>query len=648
MRKREKVNSNWIAGIFAIAAAQIFLAGFLKIPAFSAVLERLGNQNLIFYVIYLGIFVISFFAVAWILKKCDIQLPGQLGPILGIGTLVVSLLFLLCIFRNEEQLLGMVLSLGVIEPFLWLKIPKMISVMAVVLGSAFVFLRIKADTSRGKENEFYLFYAGMAVLSGWSLYMPNYLEADPLHGHAYYVSLYNVVHGRAYDDLFTSMYGHYAIFFKWPLKLIGNGNIQDAALLIAILGGLAAFLCMLVIHRFCKNSVVRILGAVASVLPVVGLRLNNYWQVQPHRILFSAIFLAYAVWYLDRRSRGKAIGGYLLAVLAIVWNTETGVVCALSWAALQCYLYLDVHRFWSLKSFGFYGLQVLVAAGSFLGAYGFVNLYNLIHGGTWNSLRTFLYPLLTEEYMTGYLRTNLPTVAGEYMVVLVVFLSAFVWSMLRNRVLNPEDTNASSRKHQLVFFAAILGLGQITYYINRAEYFNLDIIYVIFVILACIFLETAITGQSFDGWKEKSWKEITKINTALVMTVILTALSLATLVQGGHQLNIRAQNGSQDMESVYAFLEELKKDVPINTFGFGQGVPELYSLMGWDTRCHVIDFSDRTELSLQYVRDSLEQEDGFFAFIQDAEFILEEQEGVWYKYKTYEYAGDEYGFFLRQ
>ena len=138
------------------------------------------------------------------------------------------------------------------------------------------------------------------------------------------------------------------------------------------------------------------------------------------------------------------------------------------------------------------------------------------------------------------------------------------------------------------------------------------------------------------------------INTSIFMTVILTALSLGTLVQSGHAMNERAQRGYQNMDSLYAFLEELKLDVPINTFGFGQGVPELYGLMGWDTRCHVIDFSDRTELALQYVRDSLEHEQGFFAFIQDAEFILEEQQGVWYTYKTYEYAGDQYAFFLRQ
>lgn len=299
----------------------------------------------------------------------------------------------------------------------------------------------------------------------------------------------------------------------------------------------------------------------------------------------------------------------------------------------------------------FFAEQIGGIAFSFFGAYGIVNVYNLLHGGEINSLRTFLYPLLTGEYMTGYLRMNLPDVAAGYMLELVLFLGAVVWSFSGHFFLNKKQKGESSEKHQFLFFAGILGLGQITYYMNRAAYFNLDIVYTIFVVLVCIYLEAGIDALrevKGENFREKSSKELLKINTAIIMTIILTALSLGTFVQSGHELNERAGRGYQDMSSVYAFLEELKKDVPINTFGFGQGVPELYGLMGWDTRCHVIDFSDRTELSLQYVRDSLEHETGFFAFIQDAEFILEEQTGVWYAYKTYEYAGDEYAFFMRQ
>jgi hypothetical protein len=143
------------------------------------------------------------------------------------------------------------------------------------------------------------------------------------------------------------------------------------------------------------------------------------------------------------------------------------------------------------------------------------------------------------------------------------------------------------------------------------------------------------------------WKEWGKCVAAILLTLILTAISLGTIIQGVYQAEKRQELGYRDMDSAYEFLALLQQDLPINTFAFGQGVPELYGLMGWDTRCHVIDFSDRTELALQYVRDSLEQEECFFAFLQDAEFILEENPGVWYPYKQYEYAGDVYVYFRR-
>lgn len=569
-----------------------------------------------------------------------------MGWLLNAGIFLTALLFLLFLFKNENLFLT-----GMVEPFFWLTTSKVFCVFMITAFSVIVFAWIRERDTGGRNWVSYLFYGVLAFLSGYSLYMPNYLQADPLHGHAYYASMYHVVHGRAYDDLFTSIYGHYAIFFKWPLKIIGNGNIKDAAFLIAVTGGLAALCIMFVIHHFCRNQAVRILGSVASVLPAMGLRLNNYWQVQPHRVLFSSLFLLYTMFYLKNRTKCTAVGGYLLGVLAVLWNTETGVVCAVAWAALQCYLYLDHHFFWKGKSFLFFAEQIGGIAFSFFGAYGIVNVYNLLHRGGLNNLGTFLYPLLTGEYMTGYLRMNLPDVAAGYMLELVLFLGAVVWSFSRHYFLDKAQKGRSSEKHQFLFFAGILGLGQITYYMNRAAYFNLDIVYTIFVILACIYLEAGIDAIRETKWgtlREKSCKDLMKINTAIVMTIILTALSLGTFVQSGHEMNERAQRGYQDMSSVYAFLEELKKDVPINTFGFGQGVPELYGLMGWDTRCHVIDFSDRTELSLQYVRDSLEHEQGFFAFVQDAEFILEEQTGIWYAYKTYEYAGDEYAFFMRQ
>ena len=100
MMNREKLNSNWIAGIFAIVTAQIFLMGFLKIPAFAQRLSNYGNQNILFYGMYLVLFLFCFFCGAFILKKVTIIIPKRVGWLLNAGVFLTALLFLLFLFKN--------------------------------------------------------------------------------------------------------------------------------------------------------------------------------------------------------------------------------------------------------------------------------------------------------------------------------------------------------------------------------------------------------------------------------------------------------------------------------------------------------------------------------------------------------------------
>lgn len=649
--KRETINGTWTAGLLALGCAGLELLLFLFVPAVRGGFQKLGNENMVFYGVFLLSFALVFLAANALLKNRKFSLPQKPAvkwTAAGIG-LFFGIWFLTKLLLNEEKSMGTVLFLGLVETFLWQRVPILIDILAVAVAAAVLLWFWRKEERQRGTLLYYGIYLLVSAAAGYSLYMPNDLQADPLHGHAYYTSIYSVVHGRAFDDLFTSIYGHYALFFRWPLKILGNGNIREAVALTALIGGVSVFLALWAMHQYVKSSRGRILGALSIGLPVIALRLENYWQVQPLRVVFTCLFLFYGALYNKKKFRGGRIVGYALAMLAIVWNTETGVVCAISWAAFSCYQYLEREDWKSLRTLLFVAGQLLAAGASFAGAVVTVNLYNLIHGGTWNSVETFLYPLLKEDYMTGYLRTDLPDFVSAYMLVLALFLGGMVWSLAGHRFFRGEP-GKTREIHSFVFLASVLGLGQITYYMNRAEYFNLDLIHVPVTVLLCVFLD-----QSLPGWRgflakqgrKAGWRELGKGVAAILLTLVLTAVSLGTMVQGAYQAQKRQELGYRDMDSAYEFLALLQQDLPINTFAFGQGVPELYGLMGWDTRCHVIDFSDRTELALQYVRDSLEQEEYFFAFLQDAEFILEENPGVWYPYKQYEYAGDVYVYFRR-
>ena len=70
---------------------------------------------------------------------------------------------------------------------------------------------------------------------------------DHFHAHAYYNSVYNVYQGLPYTDTMTSIYGHYGLLFKIPMKLVG-GDFRMFVLMIAALGTLAHVCAFLVLE----------------------------------------------------------------------------------------------------------------------------------------------------------------------------------------------------------------------------------------------------------------------------------------------------------------------------------------------------------------------------------------------------------------
>lgn len=59
---------------------------------------------------------------------------------------------------------------------------------------------------------------------------------------------------------------------------------------------------------------------------------------------------------------------------------------------------------------------------SVLGAYGTVNLYNILKHSPVNSLEDFLVPLLSSNYMEGVLHLDMPLYPCAYMAVITLFL----------------------------------------------------------------------------------------------------------------------------------------------------------------------------------------------------------------------------------
>ena len=105
----------------------------------------------------------------------------------------------------------------------------------------------------------------------------------------------------------------------------------------------------------------------------------------------------------------------------ILWNTETGLFCAVSWAAfwiLRCLCSQKDSWVPILKTCLLHFAGILL---SFMGAYAAVELYNIMNGGQITGIREFLFPLLQSSYMEGLLRVDLPEFASAYMISLCCF-----------------------------------------------------------------------------------------------------------------------------------------------------------------------------------------------------------------------------------
>lgn len=110
-------------------------------------------------------------------------------------------------------------------------------------------------------------------------------------------------------------------------------------------------------------------------------------------------------------------------MLAILWNTETGLLLTVSWAGLYISRLLSRKK-WKIRELFFsVGAQCAGMIFAFAGAYGIVNLYNLSKHSPMNSVRDFLIPLLSDGYMTDTLHLDLPTYPSAYMAVITLFLT---------------------------------------------------------------------------------------------------------------------------------------------------------------------------------------------------------------------------------
>lgn len=606
-----KKNREIVCGLAAWLLTACFFLGCFLIPGLSDRISALGNNNILIYGMTLVLFCILFLGVM-ALTGCWTDGPGLLESTAFKKASLVILLasqlpfWTVCVSRETEQVGTVSMKYG------WHTQPLAVMILLFLAELAVFFWMYENLSLKEKKGEWivWLTYAAFVVLIFYCMYTPNIYgrgeQGDNYHAHAYFNSVYNVYQGMPYTHNVTSIYGHYGLFFKIPMKLV-HGDFRAFVLMIAGIGTLAYICAFLVLQMLVRSRVLRILAALALTFPVLGMRGGYYWQVWPHRVIFPMLFLLYGTVILKKKwsNLWTAAGGYLLCMLAILWNTETGLLLTVSWAGLYISRLLSRKK-WKIRELFFsVGAQCAGMIFAFAGAYGIVNLYNLSKHSPMNSVRDFLIPLLSDGYMTDTLHLDLPTYPSAYMAVITLFLTGTALGM--------TGWFSGKERHcwqkEFLFLLSVGSLGCLVYYINRPAYHNLDCITMPAAIMAAYWGQRGIEFIKNEEWKRfdsLSLRHVTVSGVGLICIVAVLAMATGTVLQFAQ--NSKIKENYHNVQEFEDFAEQIAAVVPENTPSFGINVPEICSMLHRRTECFTMDFSDMLVRpdSLKELKDQLE------------------------------------------
>ena len=400
-----KKNREMFSGLTAWLVSACFFLGCFANKQLLEKISKLGNSHILIYGITLVLFCLAFLVCMGLTGRMKGKQSYSDGNAAGQKSLFSVLLlsqipfWIICVANETDQVGSVAGRYG------WHTHPLIFGIilfLAELIILTWMYAKISVP---GRDGEWivWLTYVVLTVLILYSMYTPNIFgrgeQSDSYHCHAYFNSVYNIYQGMPYTHNVTSIYGHYALFFKIPMKLL-HGDFRAFVMMLAMVGTLAHACAFLTLQLLVESRALRIAGALAIAFPILGMRGGYYWQVWPHRIVFPMLLLLYGAVILKKNYRGfiSMAGGYLICLLAVLWNTETGIFLAISWAAMYVSRYFSENRVKIGKLLINIAVHVAGIVFSVLGAYGMVNLYNILKHSPVNSLEDFLVPLLSSNY----------------------------------------------------------------------------------------------------------------------------------------------------------------------------------------------------------------------------------------------------------
>ncbi|MBR3515547.1 MAG: hypothetical protein IKO10_04470 [Lachnospiraceae bacterium] len=439
-----------------------------------------------------------------------------------------------------------------------------------------------------------IFYCIVAILVGINSCVINMwdtgLWADVYHTGTFYHSMYFVARNEPFRGGLNQMYGHFALFYKLPMLIFGN-NLLTIGVTTAVFAGIAILFVLLAMDRYFKHDVSGIIMG-CMIMPYLVIS-ELYLQTFPLRMFWSFVLIYYCACTKEKQMTWKRrLGGYLICMLAILWNPESGLVCAVSWAV--CLALLSQKEVTLKKTILQMIAEMMFVVAEVAIAYSIIKAYNILTMSDGSALAEFLdwkkeMATMARENAgdtsNGKLYwTNAPWVYIEIFLMggVTVLLERF--GFFKRTELKRTDLQAM----MLLLFTA----GMFVYWMGRPEGYNPVAPYIACLIV--VVFDRYVTKKSVKN-EETEMQTHDSLQNDLIMFqhnktffigiclcfVVSVYICRMPSVICDTKINL-FDHAIADYSRVDSYLKNFVCEVPENTDGEAVGLRVIYLNLGWE------------------------------------------------------------------
>ncbi|KLI52864.1 hypothetical protein [Brachyspira hyodysenteriae] len=443
-----------------------FLKSIIVSSILSIILFILKFNLLKIYSIFLLIFTISFFIfnlvkIKFLDNLFDIVFRKRNAKDITYILLLISILAFLKIVFIMMRYINL----------------KDINIFTFFLEIIFIFVFLIILNKISDNKIFVFFITSLSIVL--CVYKKYSIAINDVYHHtSHFTSSFFVHNGIPYKENMYSILGHYAILMEPFFKIFGL-NVKTYSILLTIIFAISLISIIISIFILIKNPFYRNIALFLIIFFYFTLN-NERPRFTVFRIFFPSIIILYISICNIKKNILILFIGYLITSLAILWNSESGLVCLFSLTLTNIYIYCYEYNFRDKKLYINSLLMIMMSLFSLIISLIIFNLYNVcILGGDLHNIKSLLFPLFSGQ-VSSIIVYNMDTFS---IFIILIFIIPFIFYLSKMFIFNNKIFNEIKYYYPIIICICILALGLNSYTINRYNFSHNAIILPMLVII---------------------------------------------------------------------------------------------------------------------------------------------------------------------